>query len=107
VGGCPLGTLAADLSETDAVARAHLGRWFTAWEEILRESLAAMADAGQFTPGTDTDQLALALLAATQGGLLLSQVNRDTAALAAAMDAVIGYIAAQLTTSARTAVRRP
>lgn len=107
VGGCPLGTLAADLSETDAVARAHLGRWFTAWEEILRESLAAMADAGQFTPGTDTDQLALALLAATQGGLLLSQVNRDTAALAAAMDAVIGHIAAQLTTSARTAARRP
>ncbi|MEZ0358296.1 TetR/AcrR family transcriptional regulator [Mycobacterium sp. SA01] len=92
VGGCPLGSLAADLAETDAVARAQLARWFAEWERILRTGLAAMAAAGQFAEGTDTDRLALALLAATQGGLLLSQVNRDTAALTAAMDTVITHI---------------
>lgn len=106
VGGCPLGSLAADLSETDPLARAQLVRWFAAWEDILRDGLAAMAAAGQFTDGTDTDRLALALLAATQGGLLLSQVTRETTALAAAMDTVLAQIAAQLTDAARAAVRR-
>ncbi|KAA0110337.1 TetR/AcrR family transcriptional regulator [Mycolicibacterium sp. P1-5] len=106
VGGCPLGSLAADLSETDALARAQLARWFGEWERILRTGLASMAATGQFTDGTDTDRLAMALLAATQGGLLLSQVNRDTAALTAAMDIVITQIGAHLTEAARKAVRR-
>lgn len=106
IGGCPLGSLASDLSETDALARAQLARWFAEWERVLRDGLAAMAAAGQFTSGTDTDRLALALLAATQGGLLLSQVNRETTALAAAMDTVITQIGAHLTEAARLAVRR-
>lgn len=106
VGGCPLGSLAADLAETDPLARAQLARWFAAWEGILRDGLATMAAAGQFVEDTDTERLALALLAATQGGLLLSQVTRGTAPLAAAMDTVLAQIAAQLTESARTAVRR-
>ncbi|WP_232077509.1 TetR/AcrR family transcriptional regulator [Mycolicibacterium aichiense] len=106
VGGCPLGSLAADLSETDAVARAQLARWFAEWERILRTGLASMASAGQFIEGTDTDRLALALLAATQGGLLLSQVNRDTAALAAAMDTVIAHIGTHLTQAGNTVQHR-
>ena len=96
VGGCPLGSLAADLAETDPLARAQLARWFGEWERILRDGLSAMADAGQFVAGTDTDRLALALLAAAQGGLLLSQVNRNTTALAAAVDTVLAHIGAQL-----------
>ncbi|GAY14969.1 TetR/AcrR family transcriptional regulator [Mycobacterium sp. shizuoka-1] len=106
VGGCPLGSLAADLSETDPLARALLARWFAEWERLLRDGLAAMAAAGQFIPGTDTDRLALALLAATQGGLLLSQVHRDTAALTAAMDTVITQIGAHVTETAGKAARR-
>lgn len=106
VGGCPLGSLAADLAETDAVARAQLARWFAEWERILRTGLASMASAGQFADGTDTDRLALALLAATQGGLLLSQVNRDTAALTAAMDTVITHIGTLLTEAPSDTVRR-
>ncbi len=65
-----------------------------------------MASAGQFADGTDTDRLALALLAATQGGLLLSQVNRDTAALTAAMDTVITHIGTLLTEAPSDTVRR-
>ena len=106
IGGCPLGSLAADLAETDAVARAQVARWFAAWERILRDGLASMASTGQFAPGTDTDRLALALLAATQGGLLLSQVNRDTDALTAAMDTVIAQIGTNLTEAASQTVRR-
>lgn len=101
IGGCPLGTLASDLSETDPVWRAQLARAFAQWEHLLRDGLTAMARAGQFTSDVDTDTLALALLGATQGGLLLSQVRRDAAPLRAAMDAVIAHIGCHLTPDAR------
>ena len=105
-GGCPLGTMAVELSETDPLARAQLARWFAEWERLLRAGLAAMAADGQFEPGTDTDRLALALLAATQGGLLLGQLTRSTKALAAAMDTVIEQIGTHLTAAGRERVRR-
>ena len=41
---------------------------------------------------TDPGQLALALLAAVQGGLILAQAQHTTDALEAALDTVIGYI---------------
>lgn len=39
------------------------------------------------------DRLALALLAAHQGGLVLTQVRRDPAPLEAALDAMIEHVA--------------
>jgi TetR/AcrR family transcriptional regulator, transcriptional repressor for nem operon len=103
VGGCPLGSLASDLAETDPVARARLARAFAHWEQLLRDGLATMARTGQFAGTVDTDRLALALLGATQGGLLLSQVRRDVAPLQASLDTVIEHIGCQLTTDARRA----
>ena len=44
-------------------------------------------------PDTHPDTLALALLAALQGGLLLTQVKRDAKPLEAALDAMIELIA--------------
>lgn len=102
-GGCPLASLAHDLAETDPVARAKLDRAFAHWEQMLRDGLAAMARAGQFGGDIDTDTLALALLGATQGGLLLSQVRRDVTPLQAAMDAVIAHIGCHLAPGARDA----
>lgn len=103
VGGCPIGSLGSELAETDPIARAQLARSFAAWEQILRDGLAAMAAAGQFAGHVDTDRLALALLGATQGGLLLSQIRRDTTPLATSLDAMIDHIACHLTDSARAA----
>jgi hypothetical protein len=40
----------------------------------------------------EVDNLALAMLAAIQGGLLLSQVRRDTAPLEAAVDTMIEHL---------------
>jgi hypothetical protein len=52
-----------------------------------------MRDRGGLTPDTDPDTLALALLAALQGGLLLTQIQRDTEPLQAALDAMLDLIA--------------
>ena len=47
---------------------------------------------GRLAPEADPRQLALATLAALQGGLLLAQVQRDPEPLAAALDAMLTLI---------------
>jgi TetR/AcrR family transcriptional regulator, transcriptional repressor for nem operon len=92
VGGCPIGSLANELSEIDPLARARVARSFAQWERMIRDGLTTIADRGELREGTDVDQLALAMLAAIQGGLLLSQVRRDTAPLAAAVTTMIEHL---------------
>jgi AcrR family transcriptional regulator len=90
--GCPIGTLAGELAETDERARGELAESFARWEGLLRRGIAAMRDRGELRADIDPDQLALALLAAVQGGLLLSQTRRDGAPLAVAVDLAIAHL---------------
>lgn len=92
-GGCPIGSLGGQLSETDPEARAHVAEGFKRWEATIQSGLREMHARGELTPDTDPDTLALALLAALQGGLLLTQVKRDTKPLEAALDAMIELVA--------------
>ena len=46
-GGCPLGSLASDLSESDPVARVRLAGAFGRWETMLSDGLTAMRDRGE------------------------------------------------------------
>jgi TetR/AcrR family transcriptional repressor of nem operon len=92
VGGCPLGSLASDLAETDPVARARLANSFAQWEGLLRSGLAAMCARGELRTDIDADDLALAMLASVQGGLLLSQVRRTTKPLEVAVDTAIAHL---------------
>jgi len=92
-GGCPIGSLASELSDLDEDARTDLRAGFVRWEGAIREGLRAMHDRGELCSGADPDELALATLAALQGGLLLTQLRRDTAPLEAALDTMIDRIA--------------
>jgi TetR/AcrR family transcriptional regulator, transcriptional repressor for nem operon len=92
VGGCPIGSIAAELADNDPRARADLVDGFERWEEPIRAGLARMRDRGDLRPDTDTDALALALLTALQGGLLLTQTRRNTTPLRAGLDAVLAHI---------------
>jgi TetR/AcrR family transcriptional regulator, transcriptional repressor for nem operon len=91
-GGCPIGSMANELSESDPVARARLARSFAEWENMIRDGLMAVAARGELAEGADVDRIALAMLAGIQGGLLLSQVRRDTAPLEAAVDTMIDHV---------------
>lgn len=92
IGGCPIGSLANELSDTDPLARARLARAFAQWEDMIREGLAAIVERGELPSGSDVDRLAMAVLAGVQGGLLLSQLRRDTAVLEAALDTMIEHL---------------
>ncbi len=91
-GGCPIGSLGSELAETDAEARAQVSDGFNRWENAIRNGLRQMYAHGRLTPDADPDSLALALLAALQGGLLLTQIQRDATPLEAALDAMLDLI---------------
>ena len=93
-GGCPIGSLASELSDREPTQRAALAEAFDRWEGAIREGLQRMRERGALSAAADPAELALALLAALQGGLLLAQVRRSEAPVRVALDAVIARIAA-------------
>jgi AcrR family transcriptional regulator len=92
LGGCPLGALVGQLAEVDQVSRDELAAAFERWQASIGEGLAAMRARGVLRPEADPDRLAVALLAALQGGLLLGQARRDAAPLRDALDTVLDHI---------------
>jgi TetR/AcrR family transcriptional regulator, transcriptional repressor for nem operon len=88
-GGCPLGSLGSELAELDHVARHDVAAGFSRWEAAIRACLQGMRDRGQLVPAADPDQLATAMLAALEGGLLLAQIERNVRPLATALDVMI------------------
>jgi TetR/AcrR family transcriptional repressor of nem operon len=92
VGGCPLGSLSNELAESNETARIALADGFARWESPIREGLHRMLDRGELPPGTDVDGIALGVLAALQGGLLLTQAMRDVAPLQAGLTLAVDHI---------------
>jgi AcrR family transcriptional regulator len=82
---CPVGSLVAELTEADAATRDALAAAFARWTDCIAQALRRVQAAGALAPAADCDALAGALLAAYQGGRLLSQVSGDAGALHAAL----------------------
>lgn len=94
-GGCPIGSLGSELAEIDEKARVQIAAGFRRWEAGIRRGLHAMHAQGRLRPDADPDDLALATLASLQGGLLLTQLQRDPRPLAIALDASLTLIESQ------------
>ena len=92
VGGCPIGSLAGELAETDELTRAELAAGFDRWEAPLRQGLERMRADGKLRRNADPARLATATLAAIQGGLVLTQTRRDPQQLRIALDAAYAYL---------------
>ncbi|HUE60337.1 MAG TPA: TetR family transcriptional regulator [Acidimicrobiales bacterium] len=93
-GGCPIGSLGSELAEINPIARGDVAAALLRWETGLRSGLQAMAASGRLAKNSDPDKLATTTLAALQGALLLTQMQRDTTPLEVALDTVIDHIAA-------------
>ena len=87
-GGCPIGSLAGQLAESDPEARAAIAAGFDRWEAHVRECLTRMKAHGKLRKDADPVTLATATMASIQGGLLLTQVRRDPNQLRIALNAV-------------------
>lgn len=92
VSGCPLGSLANELSPHSEIVRSQLDGSFAAWSATIEEGLHRMQEAGRLERSLDVGALAIAVLAAVQGGILLSKTARDTRPLELALDMALAHI---------------
>lgn len=94
-GGCPLGSLAAELSEAPRT-RTALAANFARWASYFSLAFARMQARAGKKPGGDLEELSEAMLSSLQGGLLLAQTMRSTRPLESALDMAIDHVAARL-----------
>lgn len=90
--GCELGSLAAELSDSDDRARTSLAEHFGQWRDLLARALERIRDSGALRADIDTKGLATGLLAAVEGGYLLSQTAHDPRLMQSSLDMAINHI---------------
>jgi AcrR family transcriptional regulator len=90
--GCSLGSLANEVADQDAVARAKLEELFATWQELFAEVLERLQRDGVLPPDADIARLATGFVAVVQGGYLLAQTARDVTPMATSIDMAITHL---------------
>ena len=92
IGGCPLGSLASELADQSEPARQAHAACIAETEGYLVDGFTAKQAAGRITRSADPGELAVTVMTALQGGLLLAQTNRDVRPLELALDMAIAHV---------------
>ena len=92
-GGCPIGSLANELANQSEQARALLVAGFTSWEDRLAEGFGKMQENGELDSAAVPRDLAVGVLCAVQGGLLLAKTARSEAPLKVALAMAYHHVA--------------
>jgi len=90
--GCPIGRIASEVAGRHEAAQRQVETAFTAWQELFADLFTRLRARGDLHCDADPAALATALLAALEGGQLLSQTRRDSASLRVAIAAALGYV---------------
>jgi TetR/AcrR family transcriptional regulator, transcriptional repressor for nem operon len=98
--GCPLGNLASELANDSEPARKRLADSFSMWRDRIENGLAKMRERGELSASADPRDLALALLSAVEGGLLLAKTTHSSRPLELSLDIAIEHVARHM--AART-----
>jgi hypothetical protein len=69
-------------------ARKRVAAGFAMWRDAIERGLERMRERGTLSPSTNPQELAMALLTAVQGGLLLSKTMKSNRPLEIALDAM-------------------
>ena len=88
---CPLGVLSGQV-EIDERWRARQAEAFASWQARLAALLARGQEAGRVDPTREPADLAVAVLAAVQGGLMLGRLHRDLHVLHVALTAAVDHV---------------
>lgn len=92
IGGCPVGSLASELSDSSESARLLLEASFTRWQADLEIGLTLMRDRGHLVDGADPSALAVAVMVALQGGLLLAKTTRSIRPLEEGLTMAVAHV---------------
>jgi TetR/AcrR family transcriptional regulator, transcriptional repressor for nem operon len=102
-GGCPIGTLAAAVADTDETLRELLSDAFQAWRDAISGALERLHDNRLLARDADIYTLTTITLSAIEGGLLLAKTTRDSRQLRIALDGAIAHLRAHAPTRPKRA----
>lgn len=91
-GGCIYGSLAGELLEADSDILDDLSAGYELWLKVFHDGLAGMRRRGELADNADPRHLAVALLAAHQGGTLLTFATGSAEPFRAAVNAALAYV---------------
>jgi TetR/AcrR family transcriptional regulator, transcriptional repressor for nem operon len=91
-GGCIYGSLAGELVEADAEIHGDLADGYDQWIELFQRGLNEMRGRGELRPDADPRHLAVVLVAAHQGGALVTFITNDPEPLRAALTGAVDYV---------------
>jgi len=83
---CPIGSLATQAAMTDPELESTIAQSMRSWRAALADGITRMQAAGSLESSADPERIATVILAAIQGGLVLSQPERSAWPLEAALD---------------------
>ena len=92
--GCPVGSLAIELSAGGPDMQSCVADAFSRWETILARGLESMKARGALDRATRPEVLAEATLAAVQGGYVLSTAHHEIGPMRTALAAVYAQLRA-------------
>ncbi|MCI0370543.1 MAG: TetR family transcriptional regulator C-terminal domain-containing protein [candidate division NC10 bacterium] len=96
-GGCPVGNLAQELSDTHERFRRRLERTFETWRAFLERTLQRAQEEGHLRPEADPARLSGFVLAGIEGAILLAKVRKDAGVLADCFDELKAHLGAWAT----------
>lgn len=91
-GGCVYGSLAGELVEADAEIHSDLAAGYDQWIDLFQSGLTEMRRRGDLRPDADPRHLAVSLVAAHQGGALLTYITNSPEPLREAVNAAVDYV---------------
>jgi AcrR family transcriptional regulator len=104
--GCVYGSLTGELLQTDDAILDDLATGYDRWLDVFGAGLAEMAERGEFVAGVPQRHLAVALVAAHQGGTMLTHITGSAAPFHAAVTAAVDYVASFMVPAPKPRGRR-
>ncbi|RFA18103.1 TetR/AcrR family transcriptional regulator [Subtercola boreus] len=89
---CPIGSLATQAAMTDPELDAVITASMATWLDALAAGVVKMQANGHVDPSADPRRIAVAILASIQGGLVLSQPQKSSWPLEAALDTALDVL---------------
>ncbi|MEV6192080.1 TetR family transcriptional regulator C-terminal domain-containing protein [Streptomyces sp. NPDC051920] len=92
VRGCMVGNFGAEVADHNEVIRAALKQGFDRWAELIRRVLAEAQASGDLAGDLDARAVALFILSAWEGALIVTRAEKSDAAVEAFFATVFGVI---------------
>jgi AcrR family transcriptional regulator len=89
---CPLAALTSQFPKNDPQIGALISGLFEQWQERLAHGLRNMQAGGLLDRDADTERLAVAVLAAIQGGVVIGQATKSLTPLETALQAALDHL---------------